>query len=182
MPFTTRDGARYRRNLPHYRIPGGTYHVRFSIAGHERRLTEEWMCEIIEEQLMRLHKNLYLLFAYVIMSTHTHAVCQPLPLSKSPLDWGDCRKYPSLESLVGQVKGRTARFINQRAGRCGNLWLDESFDRLIRGDKDLAEVIEYVHNNPLRWRLVERPEDYRWSSINTIYSGREEYRGWFDWV
>ena len=182
MPFVTRDGARYRRCLPHYRIPGGTYHVRFSIADPARKLTDQWMYQIIERELMRLHKLRYLLFSYVIMPNHTHAVCQPLPLSKCPLDWGDYRKYFCLETLLGRLKGRTARFINQRAGRRGSLWLKESFDRLIRGDKDLAETIEYIHNNPVRWRLVERPEEYRWSSINTIYSEREEFRGWFDWV
>jgi len=182
MPFVTRDGARYRRCLPHYRIPGGTYHVRFSIAEPAQKLTDQWMYQIIERELMRLHKLRYLLFSYVIMPNHTHAVCQPLPLSKCPLDWGDYRKYFRLEALLGRLKGRTARFINQRAGRRGSLWLKESFDRLIRGDKDLAETIEYIHNNPVRWRLVERPEEYRWSSINTIYSEREEFRGWFDWV
>ena len=72
--------------------------------------------------------------------------------------------------------------VREGAGRCGNVWLKESFDRLIRGDKDLAEVIDYIHHNPVRWKLVGRPEEYRWSSLNTIYSGREEYRGWFDWV
>lgn len=181
MPLVTRDGARYRRNLPHYRTPGGTYHVRFSIADPAWKLTNGWMYQIIEEEVLRLHKNGYLLFAYVIMSTHTHAVFQPLPESPNPLDWGDYRKYASLETLIGRIKGRSARFINRRMRRCGNLWLPESFDRTIRGDKDLAEVIDYIHHNPVRWRLVDRPEEYRWSSINTIYSGRAEYRGWFNW-
>ena len=101
MPLVTRDGTRYQRNLPHYRTPGGTYHVRFSIADPAWKLTGAWMCQIIEEELLRLHKNGYLLFAYVIMSTHTHAVCQPLAESPNPLDWGDYRKYASLETLIG---------------------------------------------------------------------------------
>lgn len=182
VPFVTQEGARYRRNLPHYRIPGGTYHIRFSISGRDRILTHEWMYSTIEEELIRLHKHGYLLFAYVIMSTHTRAVCQPLPKSKRPLEWGDYRNYFCLETLVGQIKGRTARVINQKAGRSGSLWLGESFDRIIHGDKELADVIDYIHHNPVRWRLVDRPEDYRWSSINTIYSEKEEYRGWFDWI
>jgi hypothetical protein len=60
------------------------------------------------------------------------------------------------------------------------LWQDESFDRTIRNNRDLQGTIAYVHHNPVRWKLVEFPEQYRWSSLHTIYSGGEKYKGWFD--
>ncbi len=112
----TRDGAFYRRRLPHYRSPGSAYHVRFSAISPERNLTEDWMFEIE---------------------------------------------------------------MNRRMVRRGANWEEEYFDRTVRGDKDLVEVIDYIHHNPVRWKLVTRPELYRWSSASTIYSGKPEFDGWF---
>jgi len=41
------------------------------------------------------------------------------------------------------------------------LWQDESFDRSIRNMRDLENTINYLHHNPVRWKLVESPEQYR---------------------
>ena len=70
--------------------------------------------------------------------------------------------------------------INKKLGRSGHLWLEEPFDRIVRDQKDLDGLIDYIHRNPVRWQLVDRPEQYRWSSLATIYSGKEMYSGWFD--
>jgi hypothetical protein len=98
----------------------------------------------------------------------------------NPFAWCDCHAFYPLERITGRIKGRSARLINQRSGRAGALWQDESFDRSIRNGRDLENTIDYLHHNPVRWKLVEFPEQYRWSSLRTIYSGDEKYRGWFD--
>ena len=43
------------------------------------------------------------------------------------------------------------------------------YDRNLVG-KELLEKIVYVHANPIRWKLAERPCDYRWSSA-AAYDG-----------
>ena len=39
------------------------------------------------------------------------------------------------------------------------------------------EKLNYIHNNPCtpRWRLAERPEDYRHSSASNYIKGYEVY-------
>ncbi len=66
------------------------------------------------------------------------------------------------------------------AGRSGSLWRDEYFNRIVRNRKDFSALVEYVHNNPVRWKVVESAAQYRGSSVNTIYSGDDRFRGWFD--
>jgi len=180
--FITNDGVFYRRYLPHYRSPGGIYHCRFSLNPREStfRLTETWMFAVIEDAILSDHKKEYMIHAYVIMANHSHAVIQPLPRVNTPSAWCDCRAFYPLERITGKIKGRSARLINQGIGRLGTLWRDESFDRLIRNERDLEKTIDYIHHNPVRWELVERPEQYRWSSLSTIYSGGEKYGDWFD--
>ena len=170
----------YRRNLPHYRGPGAIYHVRLSVQP-PRELSADWMFEIVEKSLMFRHKQTYLLRAYEIMSNHTHAVIEPLPNTPNPEEWTELANFYRLEDILCGIKKHTSLDINRRLAKRGRLWMKEYFDRTIRGEKDLIEVIDYIHHNAVRWRLVERPEDYRWSSLRTIYSGRAEYDAWFDW-
>jgi REP element-mobilizing transposase RayT len=178
----TKQGAYYRQYLPHYRSPGSIYHCRFSIdkSGTCSRLTEDWMFAIVEESVLARHKIDCLIHAYVVMADHTHTVVQPLPIVNDPLSWCDYQAFHQLESIVGKIKGRSARLINQQNGKSGTLWQIEAYDRTIRNERDLEETIGYLHHNPVRWKLVESPEQYRWSSLHTIYSGQDQYRGWFD--
>jgi REP element-mobilizing transposase RayT len=178
----TKQGAYYRQYLPHYRSPGSIYHCRFSIdkSGTCSRLTEDWMFAIVEESILARHKLDCLIHAYVVMADHTHAIVQPLPRVNDPLCWCDYHEFYPLEEIVGKIKGRSGRLINQRNAQAGPLWQRESYDRSIRSERDLEETIDYLHHNPVRWKLVDSPEQYRWSSLRTIYSGEEKYRGWFD--
>lgn len=58
------------------------------------------------------------------------------------------------------IKGVSAHLLNFKRGTSGSLWYDESFDRIIRNQKELDEKLKYIYENPLRAGIVERPEDY----------------------
>jgi REP element-mobilizing transposase RayT len=181
MPVETRNGATYRRKLPHFRTPGSIYHVRFSVFDRKRYFHCDGVFEEVERSLFYFHRSKLLLHAYVIMPNHVHSVLEPLPITLKSPRWSDYRNFHSLERIIKSVKGYTSREINKRLGTSGPLWRDEYFDRTIRGEKDLMEVIDYIHHNPVRWTLVQSPAEYRWSSAHTIYSGKAEYAGWFNW-
>jgi putative transposase len=170
----------YRRNMPHYRSAGRTYHCRFSIHPSHYLLCEDWMLVIVESCILRPHKHDCIVCAYVLMPNHVHLVIQPLPRENSLTSWSGENTFHSLESIVGKIKGRSSYLIHRTKKSAGALWRDESFDRTIRGQRDLDGVIDYIHSNPVRWKLVERPDQYRWSSASTIYSGEKTYQGWFD--
>ncbi|MBZ0203591.1 MAG: hypothetical protein K8I03_11305 [Ignavibacteria bacterium] len=40
------------------------------------------------------------------------------------------------------------------------MWQDESFDRIIRDDKELNEKLNYMFNNPVKAGITENPWDY----------------------
>lgn len=176
----TMDGAYYRRSLPHYRSPGCIYHCRFSVDPCFGCFTQDWMFEIVEEAILLHHKKDWVILAYEIMSTHTHLILQPVPVCSHLSAWCDQRLFHRLETITGGIKGRSSRLINRRLSRTGILWQSESFDRTVRNEQDLESVIDYIHHNPVRWKLMERSEEYRWSSAHTLYSGDQKYAGWFD--
>ncbi len=46
--------------------------------------------------------------------------------------------------------------VNQKLGRTGLLWQEESFDRIIRDEEHLFNLIRYVGNNPRKAGLPEK--------------------------
>ncbi|MFW6311159.1 MAG: hypothetical protein ACOC1K_02875 [Nanoarchaeota archaeon] len=46
---------------------------------------------------------------------------------------------------------------------------------LITGDKTYQVKLHYIHNNPVqeRWELVNKPEDYRYSSARFYFKGED---------
>ena len=44
--------------------------------------------------------------------------------------------------------------------------LESRFDRAVRMVEEYYEKVEYIHRNPLRAGLVERAEDWPWSSVH----------------
>lgn len=57
--------------------------------------------------------------------------------------------------------------FNQRHGRIGTLWQGRFKSCLVDSDAYLLRVIRYIELNPVRAAMVERPQDYRWSSVHT---------------
>ena len=58
----------------------------------------------------------------------------------------------------------TSHEANKILNRTGQFWMEEYFDRYIRDEKHLNNVIEYIDNNPVKAGLVENPEDFKWCS------------------
>jgi hypothetical protein len=58
------------------------------------------------------------------------------------------------------IKGSSARNINKRLGRRGQLWQDESFDRIMRAG-EFQNKLEYIITNPISAGIKKSPGQYR---------------------
>src|SRR5262249_31005627 len=61
--------------------------------------------------------------------------------------------------------------IQQRRGASGSLWQDESFDRIIRDQREFEEKWNYVWMNSVKAGLAQHPEDYRFT-IQPVFETR----------
>jgi hypothetical protein len=59
------------------------------------------------------------------------------------------------------------KFKNKQTNQ---IWTHENHAEQIYSQKFLEQKIEYIHNNPVRAGIVERPEDYLYSSARN-YAG-----------
>jgi putative transposase len=97
------------------------------------------------------------LHAHCIMSNHVHVVFEPL--SKS-----DCRsELLPLSKIMQSLKRHTAHQANIILGREGTFWQDESYDHVIRDNKEYIRMINYVLENPVTAGLVYKWDEWRWT-------------------
>ena len=102
--------------------------------------------------------------AWVLMTNHFHLVIQtPEPNLSRGMQW---------------LNGVYAGWFNARHRRSGHLLQGRFKSLLIDGQHYFAEVLRYVVLNPVRAKMVERPEDYRWSSYHV--TAGDNAPDWFD--
>jgi REP element-mobilizing transposase RayT len=92
----------------------------------------------------------YELDSYVIMPNHVHGIVRPLTPDTEPL-----------ERILQSWKRFTSRALHRASGDGGNLWQEESFDRIIRDAEHLYRAIQYIGRNPAMAGLSNE-ECIRW--------------------
>ena len=97
------------------------------------------------------------LYAYALLKNHLHLLIE---VEETPLS-------RIMQSLLFAY----ASYFNKRHGEVGHLF--QGRHKAILCDKDayLLELVRYIHLNPVRARMVRRPEDYEWSG-HLSYLGR----------
>ncbi len=77
-----------------------------------------------------------------------------------------CReKWESLSEFMKEIKQEFSRFYNKRHDRRGYFWGDRFKSLIVQDGNTLIQCLAYIDLNPVRAGIVDRPEDYRWSSI-----------------
>jgi REP element-mobilizing transposase RayT len=133
-----------------------------------RKKTEEFWLAIPNR-----FKNIKL-DAYVLMPNHIHGIiiictCRDTPW-RVPT-FGTLTKK-SLSSIINQYKGSVKRWCNKN-GLSYFEWQPRYYEHIIRNNKELARIREYIINNPTKWNLdAENPEIWRYRKeidINKYY-------------
>ncbi len=94
-------------------------------------------------------------YAYVLMPEHVHLLIN---------------EPPSI--LVAQFLKALKQITSRKLrGDRPQFWQDRYFDANIHGESARAEVIRYIHRNPVKRGLVASPEQYPWSSFNHYATG-----------
>lgn len=91
---------------------------------------------------------------YCVMPNHFHLVLRPH-------DDGDLSRW--MQWLLTSHVRRYHRHYDTEGG--GHVWQGRFKAFPIQADEHLLAVLRYVERNPLRANLVERSEDWRWSSL-----------------
>jgi putative transposase len=97
-------------------------------------------------------------WAWCLMPNHVHLILVP-----SDPD--------GLRRALARVHRRYAGIVQARRKRSGHFWQGR-FGAVAMDEEHLAAAVRYVSLNPVRARLVERAQDWRWSSTRAHLRGR----------
>src|SRR6266550_3005373 len=93
--------------------------------------------EIVANALRHFDCDHYVLDAFVVMPNHVHALIKPLD-------------GHALNEILHSWKSFTAHALNRQRRREGAIWMEESFDRIVRTWDELTAYRDYIMRNPQR--------------------------------
>ena len=91
------------------------------------------------------------IIAYCIMPTHIHLVLYE-------------KRENGISNYMRRLLNSYTRYFNEKIKRKGPLWEGRFKKVLVTSDEQLLHLTRYVHLNPVSAGIVEKPEDWPYSS------------------
>ena len=98
-------------------------------------LKDDKVSEIVVNAIEHFDGQRYVLGAWIVMPNHVHMLIAPINDYK-------------LEGIMHSLKSYTAHKINKYLSRSGKVWQSESYDHIVRTEKQKNILEEYILNNP----------------------------------
>ena len=138
--------------LRHRTAPGCTYFVTTDTWQKRQIFKVDEVAGIVVQRLLFCRdQGKYFLHGFVLMPDHLHLLLTP----------GD---DTTLERAMQLIKGGSSHEIHKRRDHKMKIWQPGFHEWTVRGSKDYDTKLEYIHLNPVRAGLVERPEQWLSSS------------------
>jgi REP element-mobilizing transposase RayT len=130
------------------------------IALNEHGKVAEEYIERIEERFDNVHIE-----EFVVMPNHIHGIIMidqsvgvnnVRAIHELPLQRRKQRRQMLLPKIIGWFKMNSSKSINQMRSTVGRpVWQKNYYEHVVRNEKDLRSIQEYIINNPLQWELDE---------------------------
>lgn len=98
---------------------------------------------------------------YCLMSSHYHLLLQ------TPMG--------NLSEIMRHINGAYTTYFNVKRQRSGHLFQGRYKAILIDMDEYAQELSRYIHLNPVRAGIVDRPEGYQWSSYLSYIRHKKQH-------
>jgi putative transposase len=147
---THKDYLRIIELIRYYQIKGR--HVKFS-EFKERNA-------VYPEEIISGKDKLVDIICYEPMPTHIHLVLRQL-------------RDKGISKFINDILNSYTRYFNLKHNRKGPLWEGRFKKVLVETDEQLLHLTRYIHLNPVTAGLVERPEDWPYSSYREYISGQQ---------
>jgi len=103
----------------------------------------------------------YKLYSYCLMRNHAHMLIKT----------GE----EALEQVMRRICSSFVHWYNQKYDRIGNLFQDRFKSEPINDDTYWFTVLRYIHQNPIKAKIVQSPEEYHWSSYKAYLDPHTDF-------
>ncbi|MCP4652139.1 MAG: hypothetical protein GY858_01990 [Candidatus Omnitrophica bacterium] len=107
--------------------------------------------KFLEYLLIAKDKYQFNLYAYCLMSNHYHLFLEIL--------------QPNLSRIMQYVNTSYTTYYNKKRNKTGHLFQGRFKSLLVDEDSYFLKLTRYIHLNPVKAKMVDSPEKYRWSSF-----------------
>lgn len=150
------DFERMRQLIRYYRVSNDVKFSNFFDLRIVQKQGFDRACDIMAADKVKLVQ----IIAYCLMPTHIHLVLKQLT-------------EKGISTYLNNILNSYTRFFNTQHGRKGPLWESRFKSVVVKNDEQLQHLIRYVHLNAVTAKLVEKPDDWLFSSYNE-YLGQVE--------
>jgi len=167
------------------RDQGGVYFISFAVVCWVDVFMRKDYRDIVIESLRYCQQNKGLLIhSWCIMSNHVHLMVSARENNLSDI-LRDFKKYTSktIIQAIEENKQESRREwmlkIFKEAGKKNSrntgyqFWRQDNQPKECFGEKFTRQKLGYIHNNPVEAGVVERAEDYVYSSARDYYKGEQ---------
>ena len=138
--------------LPRYSIANQTQHIILQGIEGRQLYFEEQDYQYFHDCLDAAAYNYRLkLHAYVLMPDHVHILATPA-------------NADSVSRSIQSIGRNYVQYFNESYDSTGTLWESRYRATVIEPKAYLLACSQYIETNPVRSGLVDRPQDFRWSS------------------
>jgi putative transposase len=139
-----------------YQQAGDFHFLTFSCYRRQAYLSSAEAMDLFEDALERVRQRyLFAVAGYVVMPEHVHLlVSEPKR----------CLLSKAIQAVKLSVTMRSA----QRP-----FWQAHYYDFNVSSRGKFVEKLRYIHRNPVRRGLVEKPENWKWSSFRHYQTGMQ---------
>jgi len=134
----------YLPGIPYHLVQRGNNRKACFFDTEDRECYLELLSQALEHYGVALH-------AYVLMTNHIHLLVTP--------DQTD-----SISRMSRVAGSRYAQYVNKKYGRTGTLWEGRHKSSPVDTESYLLKCYRYIELNPVRAKIVARPDEYPWSS------------------
>jgi REP element-mobilizing transposase RayT len=147
--------------------PGALYHV--TSRGNEKQ--DIFLEDSDRKRFLGLLEDYHdrfdlVVHCFVLMANHYHLTLET--------------PQGNLLKVMHGINSSYTGYFNRKYGRVGHLFQGRYRGILVDKDSYLVELTRYVHLNPVRAKVVERPEEYPWSSY-AGYIWKRKRVGWMEY-
>lgn len=146
-----RNGYRFIETLDYYNDINRN--LRFSKAKKQKKF--------VYKNVLLPKKNPFVKFiSFCIMPNHYHLLVKVLVDN-------------AISKFIGNIENSFTRYFNLKFNRKGPLWQSQFRTKRINTDEELLHISRYIHLNPTTSNLVNKPEDWSFSSYRDIIGETE---------
>jgi putative transposase len=143
-------------DIRRYYVPGAVVFITQVVRNRKPVFRDEACLELLLSTLRRVKElHPFAMLGYVFLPDHFHLLIKPT---------GDS----NFSQVMHSLKPNFTKSYKRMMGITGSLkfWQRRFWDRVVRDEREFQLCLDYIHYNPIKHSLANRPENWRHSSFS----------------